>query len=346
MILNGDILQKHKKRTCCKVPWSKEGEFRANVTESSLGGYLIPPVVESLECVCVCFSRGSVDGPMEMRKEGSTSSYANFPLFPQEPRDRKDLFKMSEILGDELIVCKLEPELPEIREDDSSSPPGGGENVEPLSLLSFHPLASPLPDVIPLLDYSSPMDLVYGHEDYDRLLGGDTPLATQEDRLDEDGSTPPPGLPPFLKPSRRKRSFASEPLSNVLLASKKGRRKPISQDELLVQRNQANVRERQRTQSLNLAFQNLRQIIPTRPCDKLSKIQTLKLASCYINFLWQILKESVELEDNEDLKSVTTKRENLSYAFTLWRMQGEYRDTINSSSSSSTDHEEASHPHP
>lgn len=41
----------------------------------------------------------------------------------------------------------------------------------------------------------------------------------------------------------------------------------------------ANVRERQRTQNLNDAFQSLRKIIPTLPSDKLSKIQTLKLAT-------------------------------------------------------------------
>jgi hypothetical protein len=43
-------------------------------------------------------------------------------------------------------------------------------------------------------------------------------------------------------------------------------------------RSMANVRERQRTQSLNEAFGSLRKIIPTLPSDKLSKIQTLKLA--------------------------------------------------------------------
>lgn len=41
----------------------------------------------------------------------------------------------------------------------------------------------------------------------------------------------------------------------------------------------ANVRERQRTQNLNDAFQSLRKIVPTLPSDKLSKIQTLKLAT-------------------------------------------------------------------
>lgn len=50
-------------------------------------------------------------------------------------------------------------------------------------------------------------------------------------------------------------------------------------DDLQSQRVMANVRERQRTQSLNEAFASLRKIIPTLPSDKLSKIQTLKLAS-------------------------------------------------------------------
>ena len=54
------------------------------------------------------------------------------------------------------------------------------------------------------------------------------------------------------------------------------------------QRVLANVRERQRTQSLNEAFAALRKIIPTLPSDKLSKIQTLKLAARYIDFLYQV----------------------------------------------------------
>lgn len=49
-----------------------------------------------------------------------------------------------------------------------------------------------------------------------------------------------------------------------------------------VLRSMANVRERQRTQSLNSAFSSLRKIIPTLPSDKLSKIQTLKLASRFV----------------------------------------------------------------
>ena len=58
--------------------------------------------------------------------------------------------------------------------------------------------------------------------------------------------------------------------------------------DLQTQRVLANVRERQRTQSLNEAFAALRKIIPTLPSDKLSKIQTLKLAARYIDFLYQV----------------------------------------------------------
>ena len=59
--------------------------------------------------------------------------------------------------------------------------------------------------------------------------------------------------------------------------------------DLQTQRVLANVRERQRTQSLNEAFAALRKIIPTLPSDKLSKIQTLKLAARYIDFLYQVI---------------------------------------------------------
>jgi len=63
---------------------------------------------------------------------------------------------------------------------------------------------------------------------------------------------------------------------------------PTSPEDVYEQRTLANVRERQRTQSLNDAFSQLRKIIPTMPSDKLSKIQTLRLASQYIHFLKEV----------------------------------------------------------
>ncbi|XP_068428894.1 twist-related protein 2 [Clinocottus analis] len=93
-----------------------------------------------------------------------------------------------------------------------------------------------------------------------------------------------------------------------------------SYEELQNQRCLANVRERQRTQSLNEAFSSLRKIIPTLPSDKLSKIQTLKLASRYIDFLCQVL-QSDEM-DNKMSSCSYVAHERLSYAFSVWRMEG------------------------
>ena len=56
------------------------------------------------------------------------------------------------------------------------------------------------------------------------------------------------------------------------------------------QRNAANARERDRTQNVNGAFTALRTLIPTEPVDrKLSKIETLRLASSYISHLANVL---------------------------------------------------------
>lgn len=56
------------------------------------------------------------------------------------------------------------------------------------------------------------------------------------------------------------------------------------------QRNAANARERHRTQNVNTAFTALRTLIPTEPVDrKLSKIETLRLASSYIAHLANVL---------------------------------------------------------
>ena len=79
-----------------------------------------------------------------------------------------------------------------------------------------------------------------------------------------------------------------------------------SEDE---QRMVANIRERERTKVLNDAFSSLRKKIPSLPSDKLSKIQTLKLASEYIQFLIKILQS--------DPSAPVSK--NLSSTFNAWR---------------------------
>lgn len=105
-------------------------------------------------------------------------------------------------------------------------------------------------------------------------------------------------------------------------SSKKRRKGPQSLEDLQTQRCMANVRERQRTQSLNDAFTQLRTIIPTLPSDKLSKIQTLKLATRYIDFLYQVLRNDDILSDSKMSSCNYVANERLSYAFSVWRMEG------------------------
>jgi len=99
---------------------------------------------------------------------------------------------------------------------------------------------------------------------------------------------------------------------------------PTSQtyEDLQNQRVLANVRERQRTQSLNDAFSQLRKIIPTLPSDKLSKIQTLKLATRYIDFLYQVLRSDEAEQKMLPASCSYVAHERLSYAFSVWRMEG------------------------
>ncbi len=94
-----------------------------------------------------------------------------------------------------------------------------------------------------------------------------------------------------------------------------------SEEDINDHRTLANVRERQRTQALNDAFNALRRIIPTLPSDKLSKIQTLRLATKYIDFLYQVLSND-EMNPNAAASCFYIAHERLSYAFSVWRMEG------------------------
>lgn len=62
--------------------------------------------------------------------------------------------------------------------------------------------------------------------------------------------------------------------------------------QLTQQRQAANMRERRRMQSINDAFEGLRIHLPTLPYEKkISKVETLKLAIGYINFLTDLLNK-------------------------------------------------------
>lgn len=137
--------------------------------------------------------------------------------------------------------------------------------------------------------------------------------------------------PPVLLKSRsfgRKRKSVSSDEENSFQGKPKSRRKaPQSFEDIQHQRVMANVRERQRTQSLNEAFASLRKSIPTMPSDKLSKIQTLKLAARYIDFLYHVLSNENAL-DMDLIGNVCSYvvRDKLLKAFTRWRMEGDWSD--------------------
>ncbi|EHB08742.1 Twist-related protein 2 [Heterocephalus glaber] len=133
---------------------------------------------------------------------------------------------------------------------------------------------------------------------------------------------PSPVCPAWSCPDSRRYSKKSSEDGSPTPGKRGKKPSPSAQsfEELQSQRILANVRERQRTQSLNEAFAALRKIIPTLPSDKLSKIQTLKLAARYIDFLYQVL-QSDEM-DNKMTSCSYVAHERLSYAFSVWRMEG------------------------
>ena len=119
--------------------------------------------------------------------------------------------------------------------------------------------------------------------------------------------SPPPTEPTSVRCRRRRRPTGE----------RGAKRRPApctSLQELHSQRQMANNRERHRTQLLNSAFHELRQIIPTLPSDKLSKIQTLRLASRYIEFLYWVLHGGPD-------GPASLPYEKLSSAFSAWRME-------------------------
>ncbi len=68
-----------------------------------------------------------------------------------------------------------------------------------------------------------------------------------------------------------------------------------------IQRNAANARERARMRVLSKAFSRLKTTLPWVPADtKLSKLDTLRLASCYIAHLRQILDEDSVDENTKE----------------------------------------------
>lgn len=130
----------------------------------------------------------------------------------------------------------------------------------------------------PEMTYTTPISDIYAEDPMDSKLEiNENPVKTKK------------------RSYTRKNKSGQQDSENVLKPRKNKRRssKASNYEDMQTQRVMANVRERQRTQSLNEAFSSLRKIIPTLPSDKLSKIQTLKLASRWVGTSFPL--EKVEL---------------------------------------------------
>ncbi|XP_072307935.1 transcription factor 15-like [Eucyclogobius newberryi] len=89
------------------------------------------------------------------------------------------------------------------------------------------------------------------------------------------------------------------------------------------QRVTANAQERHRAQNVNTMFSALRTLIPTEPTDrKLSKIETLRLASSYISHLANVLGDG----DGTDQPCLRTKQDRSICTFCLSSQRKEAKD--------------------
>ncbi|OWF54379.1 transcription factor 21-like [Mizuhopecten yessoensis] len=87
-----------------------------------------------------------------------------------------------------------------------------------------------------------------------------------------------------------------------------------SKQQKPVQRNAANARERSRMRILSKAFVKLKTTLPWVPADtKLSKLDTLRLASSYIAHLQQVL----DAEDEEGAELPSFHPLNLTWPFSF-----------------------------
>lgn len=135
-------------------------------------------------------------------------------------------------------------------------------------------------DAAPLPEFASDINLV------EFPPNCPTQLRRKVDHVNDDADTPPG--PEHRWGSRFPEEAAVAPRCYGL-ATKPRRRRVIT----VVQRQAANVRERRRMFSLNEAFDELRQKVPTFAYEKrLSRIDTLRLAIVYISFMTDLLQRN------------------------------------------------------
>lgn len=122
-------------------------------------------------------------------------------------------------------------------------------------------------------------------EDYD--MGRLVFLTIESSKL---SPLPPPLLRPLSSSAQfaDKRDMSSEKMSTMSNGAKNGRKRVM-----------ANERERERTKSLNEALAILRNKIPVEEQEKRSKIQTLRMAKVYIEFLAKFKELSQQQQEHE-----------------------------------------------
>ncbi|KAH8261756.1 hypothetical protein KR038_002041 [Drosophila bunnanda] len=105
----------------------------------------------------------------------------------------------------------------------------------------------------------------------------------------ETAAQPAPPPPPPPAPRRRTTPIAHLDPSELVGLSREERRR--RRRATLKYRTAHATRERIRVEAFNVSFAELRKLLPTLPPDKkLSKIEILKLAICYIAYLNHVLE--------------------------------------------------------
>nr|WMC20559.1 pancreas associated transcription factor 1a [Leiocassis longirostris] len=90
-------------------------------------------------------------------------------------------------------------------------------------------------------------------------------------------------------------------------------RRARSEQEMQQPRDASNVRERRRVQSIKDGFEGLRSHIPTLPYEKrLSKVDTLRLAIGYINFLAELVQSEAPIR-NSSYEALTQPKKVIYY---------------------------------
>ncbi|EDW26864.1 GL14555 [Drosophila persimilis] len=127
------------------------------------------------------------------------------------------------------------------------------------------------------------------NEDYAASTTLDIEKRFQARMACETAAQPAPPPPPTPAPRRRTTPIAHlDPTELVGLSREERRRRRRA---TLKYRTAHATRERIRVEAFNVSFAELRKLLPTLPPDKkLSKIEILKLAICYIAYLNHVLE--------------------------------------------------------